>query len=189
VIQPDSGIYVRMDALFVCLISKDRNTHAVKIKTLKSKHTCDDAFKNKRVDYAILAHYFKNKVQHNPKFKVSEMRREPENGFNINVSKYKLKRAKRLALEKLEGSFLDDYNKLEAYSHEIKQTNPGSDIVINISKEALLEGLRPFIRLGETFLKGKVRGQLLVAISQDSMSHFYPIVWVVVDKENSTTWT
>lgn len=46
----------------VCLISQDRNTQAVKIKTLKSKHTCDDAFKNKRADSATLAHYFKNKV-------------------------------------------------------------------------------------------------------------------------------
>ncbi|KAH0642143.1 hypothetical protein KY290_033745 [Solanum tuberosum] len=74
-----------------------------------------------------LAHLFKRKVQYNPQLKV--------------------KRAKRLALEKLEGSFLDDYNKLEAYGQELRTSNPGSDVVINISKEALLQGKRKFLRM------------------------------------------
>ncbi|WOL07550.1 hypothetical protein Cni_G16294 [Canna indica] len=40
-----------------------------------------------------------------------------------------------------------------------------------------------------TFLKGKARGQLLVAIGQDSMRQFYLIAWAVVDKETKSTWT
>lgn len=39
-----------------------------------------------------------------------------------------------------------------------------------------------------TFLKGRFKGQLLVAIGQDCMNQFYPLTWVVVDKETSRTW-
>ncbi|KAG5632309.1 hypothetical protein H5410_004026 [Solanum commersonii] len=71
----------------------------------------------------------------------------------------------------LEGGFT---NQLEAYVIELKESNPGSDvIVISLSKKALAqekrkflrmyisfkamkldfkEGLRPFIELGDTFL-------------------------------------
>uniref|UniRef100_A0A3Q7J7Q6 Uncharacterized protein n=1 Tax=Solanum lycopersicum TaxID=4081 RepID=A0A3Q7J7Q6_SOLLC len=87
-----------------------------------------------------------------------------------------------MALEKLDDSFINDYNKLEAYAQEINQPNPGSDVLINISKVALAEGkrkflkmyicfddlmkgwksgLRPFIRLDGTFLKGICEGVLL----------------------------
>ncbi|XP_059308828.1 uncharacterized protein LOC132059999 isoform X2 [Lycium ferocissimum] len=82
--------------------------------------------------------------------------------------------------------------------------------VINISKDALEEGkrkflwiylcfnalkkgwksgLRPLIGLDGTFLKGRVKGILLVALGQDSMNHFFPLAWAIVDKETSRTWT
>ncbi|XP_047252248.1 uncharacterized protein LOC124887109 [Capsicum annuum] len=50
-------------------------------------------------------------------------------------------------------------------------------------------GLRPLIGLDVIFLKGKIKGQLLVAVGQDSMNCFYPIAWAVVDKETKRTWT
>ncbi|XP_075099960.1 uncharacterized protein LOC142176381 [Nicotiana tabacum] len=99
-----------------------------------------------------------------------------------------------MALQQLQGSFLDDYNRLEAYTNEIRESNPGSDVVINLSKDVVAEGkrrflrmyicfnamklgfkegLRPFIGLDGTFLKGHCKGQLLA----------------VVDKENTLTWT
>ncbi|XP_019261603.1 PREDICTED: uncharacterized protein LOC109239484 [Nicotiana attenuata] len=49
-------------------------------------------------------------------------------------------------------------------------------------------GLMPFIGLDGTFLKGKVKGQLLVAVGQDSANHFYPLAWAIVDKETKVTW-
>ena len=75
------------------------------------------------------------------------MRGELENDLKLNVCQSKLKRAKRMALEKLDGSFIDDYNKLEAYAQELKQSNPGSDVLINISKDALAEGKIKFLRM------------------------------------------
>lgn len=56
--------------------------------------------------------------------------------------KSKLKRAKGLALKKLEDNFVDDYNKLEAYGQEVRQSNSDGDVVINLLKNALEEGKR-----------------------------------------------
>ncbi|KAH0725569.1 hypothetical protein KY284_001434 [Solanum tuberosum] len=76
-----------------------------------------------------------------------------------------------MALQKLQKSFLDDYNRIEAYANELRLSNFDSDIVINSSKDGLeqgwKEGLRPYIVLDEIFLKGQCKGQLLVAMTQD----------------------
>jgi len=50
-------------------------------------------------------------------------------------------------LEKLEGSYLDDYNRFEAYAQELRESNLDSDVVINISEEALAKGKRRFLRM------------------------------------------
>ena len=85
---------------FRCLISKDGKTEGFKIKTFINKHTCEEAFFNVRADAVTLAQYFKNKLQNNPKYKVKDMRGELENDLKLNVCQSKLKRAKRMDLEK-----------------------------------------------------------------------------------------
>ncbi|XP_070045762.1 uncharacterized protein [Nicotiana tomentosiformis] len=114
----------------------------VKFKTLEPEHTCEPAFENQRVDANTIAAYFQKGLQDNPKIKVKEMRASLKAAFNINVSESKCKRAKKMILEKLEGSFSDEYNKLVAYANELKLSNPGSDVIINLSKDALEEGKR-----------------------------------------------
>ncbi|OIT36819.1 senescence-specific cysteine protease sag39, partial [Nicotiana attenuata] len=51
----------------------------------------------------------------------------------------KLKRSKRMILKSLDDSFVDEYNKIEAYANELRISNPGSDVIINTSKDALAE--------------------------------------------------
>nr|XP_009779792.1 PREDICTED: uncharacterized protein LOC104228936 [Nicotiana sylvestris] len=195
---------------FKCLISIEKGNEGCRVKTLNPIHDCNPAFDNSRVEYNTIAYYFKKKLQDNPKYKVKAMRADLKNSFQLNASKSKVKRAKRMIFEKLEGSFTDDYNKLEAYANALRDSNLGSDVVINLSKEVLLQGkrkflrmyiyfhalkmgykesLRPFIGVDGTFLKGKAKGQLLVAVRQDNMNHFYPLAWAVVDRETKRSWT
>ncbi|WMV39054.1 hypothetical protein MTR67_032439 [Solanum verrucosum] len=101
-------------------------------------------------------------------------RKEKSREINDKPDKFlELERA-CVRLEKLEGSYIDEFNKLEGYVQELRDSNPG--------------GLRPFIGLDETFLKGKCKGILLVAMGQDSVKHFYPLAWPVVARETSRTW-
>ncbi|WMV47210.1 hypothetical protein MTR67_040595 [Solanum verrucosum] len=122
---------------FVLLISQDGRGPGFKVKTLKTNHNCQDAFKNPRACTTTLAQYFKSKVQNNPQYKLKNMRQDLKDQFNLTACSSKLKRAKRMALQKLQGSFLDDYNRIEAYANEHRLSNPGSDIVINLSKDGL----------------------------------------------------
>ncbi|XP_070023682.1 uncharacterized protein [Nicotiana sylvestris] len=198
------------DCPIVCHIFKDSKGPGVKFKTLKEELKCNTAYDNHRMNAKIIAAYFKRGLQDNPKIKIKEMMTSVKAAFNINVSHSKCKRAKRMILEKMEGSFADEYNKLEAYANELRSSNPGTDVVINISKDALSEGKRRFLRmyicfhalkmgfksglrlfigLDGTFLKGKCKGQLLVVVAQDSRRHFYPLAWAVVDKEIKVTWS
>ncbi|XP_019252809.1 PREDICTED: uncharacterized protein LOC109231615 [Nicotiana attenuata] len=100
-----------------------------------------------------------------------------------------------MILESLAGSFTDKYNKIEAYANELRLSNPGSDVIVTLSKDALAEGKRRFSRMYSYFhalkmgFKRKAKGQVLVVVALDSMNHFYPIAWAVVDKETKVTWT
>ncbi|KAF3625261.1 putative protein phosphatase 2C 6-like [Capsicum annuum] len=60
-----------------------------------------------------------------------------DNRFSLNVSYTKMKRVNRIILENMEGRFINDFNKLESYAQELRDTNFGSDVVVNISKDAL----------------------------------------------------
>jgi len=85
---------------FECLISEDRKNQGFKIKTLNTKHSCgENAFKNRRATQEALAHYFKKKLQNNPKYSVNDMRQDLDDNFNLNVSYSKMKRVKRLVLD------------------------------------------------------------------------------------------
>ncbi|KAK4716352.1 hypothetical protein R3W88_014690 [Solanum pinnatisectum] len=44
----------------------------------------------------------------------------------------------------MQGSFLDVYNRLEAYANEISMINPGNDVVINLSKDEMEQGKRKY---------------------------------------------
>ncbi|KAH0730420.1 hypothetical protein KY289_001608 [Solanum tuberosum] len=168
---------------FAILVSLDGKGPGHKLKTFKQEHNCEEALHNPRATTNTLSHYFKSKVQNNPKYALKGMKQDLMDNFNLNNNDSKLKRAKRMALQKMQGSFLDEYNRLEAYENEIRMTNPCSDVV------GWKEGLRPFIGLDGTFLRGQCKGQLLVAMAQDCDNSFYPLAWTIVDKETTSTWT
>ncbi|WMV39055.1 hypothetical protein MTR67_032440 [Solanum verrucosum] len=130
---------------FECLISEDRKNQGFKIKTLNTNHS-ENAFKNRRATQEALAHYLKKKLQNNPKYKVKDMRQDLDDNFNLNVSYSKTKRVKRLVLEKLEGSYIDEFNKLEGYAQELRDNNPSADVIINISREALEQGKKKILK-------------------------------------------
>ncbi|OIT28596.1 hypothetical protein A4A49_58837, partial [Nicotiana attenuata] len=78
------------------------------------------------------------------------MKVDLEDRFSLNVSDSKLKRVKRMVLEKLEGSYLDEYNKLEAME-EGKRRFLRMYVSFQALKSGFKAGLRPFIGLDGTF--------------------------------------
>ncbi|KAH0700933.1 hypothetical protein KY284_015148 [Solanum tuberosum] len=118
-------------------LEKVKKWQGFEIKTLQTKHTCPEVFKNRKATQQALAHYFKKKVQNDPKCKVNEMRKIVDDNFRLNISYSKMKRVKRLVLEKLDGSYVDDFNKLEGYAQELRDSNPGTDGLIGVVGDLL----------------------------------------------------
>nr|XP_016463747.1 PREDICTED: uncharacterized protein LOC107786747 [Nicotiana tabacum] len=131
----------------------------VEFRTLNSEYTCEPTYENHRVNAKTIAAYFKRGFQDDPKIKVREMRASLKATYNVNFSEAKCKRRFRRMY-----------------------------ICFHAMKMGFMSGVRPFIGLDGTSLKGKVKGQLLVAVGQDSANHFYPLAWAIVVKETKVTW-
>ena len=82
---------------------------------------------------------FKERVQERPQFKVSEMKMEVERVWKVHVSIHKCKRAKRIITQELDGSYDDEYTKLDAFCEELRASNPGTDAWTEVSWEEIEE--------------------------------------------------
>ncbi|XP_028793439.1 uncharacterized protein LOC114749123 [Neltuma alba] len=190
---------------FTLYASRDGNNVGYKVKTLCNEHWCGRVFKNPRASVKWLAKHFKEKIQERLNYSICEMKNDVERELKVHMSLHKCKRAKKRIIQHMDGSFVDEFSKLEAYYNELKVSDPGSDISVEISNEALEQGkrvfrrmylcfnaakvgwkvrCRPLIGVDGTFLKGKARGILLTAVGLDANDSLYPLAFALVDKEN-----
>ncbi|XP_028803229.1 uncharacterized protein LOC114758344 [Neltuma alba] len=113
-----------------------------------------------------------------------------EDELKLHVSIYKCKLEKKIIMRQMEGSYIDEFNNLQAYCHELKTSNPGSDVSLELSKDALDNGKRMFNRLYICFnaLKGNANGIILTATGLDVDDFLYPIAFGITQKENTVNW-
>ncbi|XP_058763696.1 uncharacterized protein LOC131637121 [Vicia villosa] len=115
-------------------------------------------------------------------------------------------RAKRKALEMIQGAGIDQFRHLRSYGEELLRSNPKSTVVIKCAEnngnpaferiyiclDACKSGFatyyRPIIGLDACFLKGDYRGQLMSAVGRDANNQIYPIAYVVVEAETKYSW-
>lgn len=51
-----------------------------------------------------------------------------------------------------------------------------------------MKGCRPIIGLDGCYLKGIVKGQVLVVVGKDTTDQMFPITWAVTDNDNKDNW-
>lgn len=114
-----------------------------------------------------------------------------------------------MVLGQIEKQFREDFMVLNNYSLELKSTNPSNSVFI-ISERHKLNKLPMFkkiyicltlitkgfnsgcwklIGLDRFFLKGLLKGQILVVVGRYINNQMYPIVWAVMEKETSESWS
>ncbi|KAL4290237.1 hypothetical protein GQ457_14G002510 [Hibiscus cannabinus] len=94
-------------------------------------------------------------------------------------------RARKHVLRKQKASYVEEYANLWGYAAELLQSNPGSTVSIQVSRD---KGCRPFIGVDGCFLKHVTRGELIVAVGRDGNNQMFPVAWTIVEVEGKESW-
>ncbi|XP_059639116.1 uncharacterized protein LOC132281431 [Cornus florida] len=178
------------------------------IKAFNLKHTCSYNKLNSQASASFLAAEYMDTIRDEPTWKPSAMKKAILRDLDVNVTKYKVYRAKKKARLHIDGDYGLQFSRARDYCQLIQTTNPGSITVTTVDrltldnptrfeglfvcfeamKRGFLEGYRPFIGLDGCFLKGPYKWQLLSAIGKDGDNGIFPIAISVVKSETKQSW-
>lgn len=98
------------------------------IKTLYPTHSCTRSFKNRQITSTFLANHFMKKISQNLDWKTKAFQHHVKFKLSTSVSRGKIYRAKKKALDVVDGSHRGKFNKLWDYCEALKKGNPGSTV-------------------------------------------------------------
>nr|KAJ0206576.1 hypothetical protein LSAT_V11C500296140 [Lactuca sativa] len=118
-----------------------------------------------------------------------------------------LRRARVTVMVMIEGKLEDHYARVWDYIVAIRLSNSGTTCLVGVEsnsgcnyfkrfyvgfkdfRDGWNRGCRKVIGLDGSFLKGWVKGEILIAIGRDAANHVYPIARAVMNVENKDNWT
>lgn len=182
-----------------------------RIQKLNDVHECDGVLKTKEASYTWIASQFESTLKNNPKMPVKSMKDELVSRLGIETNKKKIYRAKKKALDKLNGNYADAYQSLRDYAQVLRERNP--DVLVKMKfesgfdknrrpilkfqrfmfsfpalKDGFIYGCRWFIGLDGCHLKGSFGGVLLSAVALDANGGIFPIAICICESECADSW-
>ncbi|KAI8566916.1 hypothetical protein RHMOL_Rhmol02G0079600 [Rhododendron molle] len=186
-----------------------QNTKSFQIKSLVNHPcNCPRQYRLRHANSAWLARTYMDRLIDDPNWKVSALRKAAKREHMVEVSDSQAYRAKKRALEAIEGNHRRQYWRLWDYCEMIRRQNHGSIALLRVERPPLstspvfqrmfvvyaaqsrgfLAGCRPIIGLDGCHLKGPFGGQLLSAIGKDANEQMYPLAVAVVEAETKDSW-
>ncbi|KAJ0908838.1 putative transposase, MuDR, plant [Helianthus annuus] len=181
------------------------------VKTYLNKHTCLYTRDVKLCTISWLAKEIQPTIKSNPGIPIQALQDDLHRRLQVQVTRNQLFRAKSKALERIQGHYMAQYEKLRDYGEELLRSNPGSTVRIDVEPlcnpssptrqfrrmyvclGALKQGFklagRPLLGLDGCFLKGPFPGQILTAMGVDANNGIYPVAYAVVEAETMSSWT
>ncbi|KAH7842307.1 hypothetical protein Vadar_003834 [Vaccinium darrowii] len=115
--------------------------------------------------------------------------------------------AKQIVIQRIHGDWDQSFVSLPSFLQVLQQYNPGTQKCL-VTKESGIPGTatfhslfwafapaiegfkhcRPVLCVDGTFLTGKYKGTLLIAVSQDPENQIFPIAFAIVEKEDKKNW-
>ncbi|KAK8554422.1 hypothetical protein V6N13_093417 [Hibiscus sabdariffa] len=181
----------------------DMENPKFKIKTFNDVHTCSKVMKNKNITSKFLAKTYLHRWQRDRNYSDKLLRQEAEEDFVATIPPSKCLRARRYAMEILDGSYKEQFSKMYDYLGELRETNPGTRTICKLDarlfqrvyacldacKKGYTAGCRPILSLDGCFLKGHYTGYILTAVGIDANDGIYPIAYAAVEGENFSSWS
>ncbi|KAL0386098.1 UNVERIFIED_CONTAM: hypothetical protein Sradi_3004100 [Sesamum radiatum] len=183
------------------------NSKAFQIKTIKGNHTCLRSYDNSLAKAKYLAKRMEDAIRDNPNIPVDQLKNTIMRECKVDVSRWKVMRAKKEAIDAIRGVDALQYKKLRDYCETVRAKNQRSKIILRRQEGSnpavfdrlyynlialelgFLEGCRPIIGLDGCFLQTVYQRQLLVAVGRDGNDNMIPIALAVVQLENRDNWS
>ncbi|XP_058754872.1 uncharacterized protein LOC131628023 [Vicia villosa] len=174
--------------------------------SLTETHSCQRTPKNRQATTEWLGRKFMYMLRHSPEMRCKGLIAEALQKWGVKLSKDQAYRAKRKALELIQGAGREQFSHLRTYANELLKSNPNSTVKIQCSnsnggptferiyvcmeacKAAFVTTCRPLIGLDACFLKGDFGGQLIAAVGKDGNNKIMPIAYAVVEAETKDSW-
>ena len=128
--------------------------------------------------------------------------------FGYQISYQKTMKAKRKAMTRLIGDWYKSYVELSCFFLALEQSNLGcivySKMVFGNSPNeesfqcvfwVFVPSIKGFTHyrlvfsIGGTYLYGKYKGTLLIAMGCDGNNQLFPLAFVIIEGENTNSWT
>lgn len=135
-----------------------------------------------------------------------ELQRRLKDNHKVKVHYKRVYMGKQLALNELYGDWDNSFDNLYRFKATIESSSPGSIFVIDHHTikdkirfrrlffamkpciDGFISGCRPYLAVDSTFLIGRFKGQLVVAVAVDGHNWLYPVAFGVMDSESNDNW-
>ncbi|KAL0442115.1 UNVERIFIED_CONTAM: hypothetical protein Sradi_0150400 [Sesamum radiatum] len=181
------------------------------VKTYVPNHTCVRSDPTKEASAEWIASKIESVLRENPGMKTRGIRNELKK-FGVNPLYMQIYRAKKKAMESIEGSYAESFGRMSYYADLVLEKNEGSVVTLQCDvdeieaihstpifkrfflglsalRDGFLEGCSPFLGFDGCHLKGPFGGVLLAAIGLDGNNGLFPVAFAVVESKCKESWT
>ncbi|XP_045795114.1 uncharacterized protein LOC123889695 [Trifolium pratense] len=162
---------------------------------------------HKKLDSNMICDNILSFVEDNVTIEVKALVAHIRDLFNYTISYKKAWIAKNKAIVKIYGDWEDSYNDLPQWLMVMKKWLPGTIIKLQTSPTVLdnqvffqrlfwtfkpcIDGFafcKPIVQVDGTWLYGKYKGTLLLAVAQDGNNNIFPVAFAIVEGETKEAW-
>ncbi|KAL3377459.1 hypothetical protein AABB24_003728 [Solanum stoloniferum] len=163
-------------------------------------HTCGSEHLTSHNPHAttkVIGAYFKDRYPEGKGPSTKDLKNSIRIELGCKVSYWKVWMGSEIAKSLVRGTHEHGYGVIDAYSHMLRTSNPGSKTALKIDENGRFKyffvaygawilgfiQMRKVIAVDGTFLRSKYGGVLLSAVAQDTENHIFPVAFCVVDSE------
>nr|XP_043614508.1 uncharacterized protein LOC122586586 [Erigeron canadensis] len=160
-----------------------------------------------RVPSSMIASEILSQVREDLTLKVRQIQAQVKTTFNVDVSYAKAWNARRLAIERLYGTWPSNFDALPKYVAELQRANPDTVVEWLHSPTSLshihtfkfvfwafgptiraFQRCIPVIFVDGTHLKGNYKGKLLTVVTKNANGQLLSVAFALVDEESNESW-
>ncbi|KAM0833372.1 hypothetical protein ACQ4PT_064306 [Festuca glaucescens] len=182
------------------------------VTSYEGNHTCERVYEMRTLTAKFLCRQFIDEFRDNQKMDLQSFAAKVQRKYNMCPDRWKLGRARKVALLEIHGNEEAQFALLRDYGEELKRANPGSTFFLSTNsvkesgtdivkehlatmywsydacKRGFLSGCRPLICVDGFHIKTRYKGVLLTAVGIDPNDCIFPIAMGMVEVECTSSW-